>query len=921
VDTNGSNTTGNGAIGNPYATIQFAINSASTTQNVFTTIYVGPGTYAENLYVGNPQLSIIGLTNDSYRNQGIQITPSSTTTSVITYDASNGAYSSSAAITVFENLKVTAPSALSVPLVLYAGGILATQLIFQNCVFANSGSITNSFVQTTNRAWPTTSRLSILNCRAQVAGTGFSAPVFDIGGTVSLYLMDRCEITSTSSGTSPLLSVTDPSASIVTVANTSFTQSVNAAILSTVAQSATFAATISSCFLICQAVATAGLIALNGSVGTATVPVTIRNCQLISLSPSVQSLIQCSNGSNYVYLEKNLFSSSAAAGSYIVNGSGTDVATYSADTLAGTVTTYSPSIITATLPLDYPTSTGGGSTGATGRTGTTGPTGTTGATGPTGPTLPILGPGTGSILLQNPDDSNVYTSTHLQILANSISVSGDLVPQTTLANNLGSPTNQWHSLYVGTGSIHMGQDLILSGSFIGSAPTGPTGPVFTTNAHIIPNASNTLSLGSYDNPWREIYVGPGSLNIAGPSGALATLGSDQNDIAYAAKGFATPFINIGPNINAIDAPGAIGGWVLAPTGTLGGPDYDLVAQQKLPGAAVPAGLTGPVYSLIRNPTFTGPTGPQGLNGVSSSLVLFMDTSGAAQGVADLSGTLLLTPILTAQTTLSEDGAAVTNHVLGSFTTPLNTLTNTSILAGEWDMNLYASSPDNGTHTFYFSVYDVSGGSQEILIANGATGTPTTVSGTTISLYTNSLYVPTYTLANLTNHQIRVKLFINTGNNRNFTAYFRGSTQSHVHTTIVGNIGQTGPQGPTGDKTFIIDHPTDPTRYLVHACIEGPEVGVYYRGSATLEQTSVTIQLPNYVPAFASDFTVQITPIYEPGKPIASYASTKVVNGSFEVYGSAGSFYWLVHASRGSLVTEPLKSEVTVQGSGPYRWIA
>jgi hypothetical protein len=554
-----------------------------------------------------------------------------------------------------------------------------------------------------------------------------------------------------------------------------------------------------------------------------------------------------------------------------------------------------------------------------------GPTGYTGITGPTGPTLPIQGPGTGSILLQNPDNSNVYTSTHLQILDNSISVSGDLVPQTTLANNLGSPTNQWHSLYVGTGSIHMGQDLILSGSFIGSAPTGPTGPVFTTNAHIIPNASNTLSLGSYTNPWKEMYVGPGSLNIAGPSGTSATLGSDQNGIAFSVKGFATPFINIGPNINAIDEPGAIGGWVLAPTGTLGGPDYDLVAQQKLPGAAVPAGLTGPVFSLIRNPTFTGPTGIQGQNGVSSSLVLFLDTSGAAQGVADLSGTLLLTPVLTTQTTLSEDGAAVTNHVLGSFTTPLNTLTNTSILGGKWDMNLYASSPDNGTHTFYFSVYDVSGGSQEILIANGATGIPTTVSGTTSSLYTNSLYVPAYTLANLTNHQIRVKLFINTGNNQNFTAYFRGSTQSHVHTTIVANIGQigpTGPIGPTGDKTFIIDHPTDPARYLVHACIEGPEVGVYYRGKGTIapNTTSTVITLPTYVSAFANNFTIQITPIYTPGQTQCYLSTSELVGNRFEVHGQPGAFYWHVHASRGSLEVEPLKSAVTVRGDGPYKYL-
>ena len=75
-----------------------------------------------------------------------------------------------------------------------------------------------------------------------------------------------------------------------------------------------------------------------------------------------------------------------------------------------------------------------------------------------------------------------------------------------------------------------------------------------------------------------------------------------------------------------------------------------------------------------------------------------------------------------------------------------------------------------------------------------------------------------------------------------------------------------------------------------------------------------------MPAFATDFTVQITPIYEPGQPIATYASTKVVNGSFEVHGPPGSFYWLVHGSRGGINIEPLKSEVTVRGDGPYKYI-
>ena len=143
-------------------------------------------------------------------------------------------------------------------------------------------------------------------------------------------------------------------------------------------------------------------------------------------------------------------------------------------------------------------------------------------------------------------------------------------------------------------------------------------------------------------------------------------------------------------------------------------------------------------------------------------------------------------------------------------------------------------------------------------------------------------------------------------------------QMYAYTSA--NLTATGATGPTGSKTFIIDHPTDPNRHLVHACIEGPEVGVYYRGSAMIQEESVVIQLPNYVPAFATNFTVQITPIYDPGQPIVTYATTRVINGAFEVHGPPGSFYWLVNASRAPLVTEPLKSEVTVRGDGPYKYM-
>ncbi|MGZ3733033.1 MAG: hypothetical protein ACXU9U_04785, partial [Parachlamydiaceae bacterium] len=123
------------------------------------------------------------------------------------------------------------------------------------------------------------------------------------------------------------------------------------------------------------------------------------------------------------------------------------------------------------------------------------------------------------------------------------------------------------------------------------------------------------------------------------------------------------------------------------------------------------------------------------------------------------------------------------------------------------------------------------------------------------------------------------------------------------------------------KTFVIDHPLDQNKYLVHACLEGPENGVYYRGEGEIsEGTSfTTISLPNYVGAFASDFSVHLTDIYNGIAP-NTLSSSKVENNQFKVYGKPGAFYWMVYGKRSNVNVEPDKESVQLRGSGPYTWI-
>lgn len=132
-------------------------------------------------------------------------------------------------------------------------------------------------------------------------------------------------------------------------------------------------------------------------------------------------------------------------------------------------------------------------------------------------------------------------------------------------------------------------------------------------------------------------------------------------------------------------------------------------------------------------------------------------------------------------------------------------------------------------------------------------------------------------------------------------------------------GPEGPTGPTGSKTFIIDHPTDANKHLVHVCLEGPEAGVYYRGKGEIKNEKwVEIELPKYVNSLAYDFTVQITPIYS--GEIVTLNASEVENGRFYVYGKNTKFHWTVYGKRYDIEVEPDKGSVEIKGNGPYLYI-
>ena len=128
------------------------------------------------------------------------------------------------------------------------------------------------------------------------------------------------------------------------------------------------------------------------------------------------------------------------------------------------------------------------------------------------------------------------------------------------------------------------------------------------------------------------------------------------------------------------------------------------------------------------------------------------------------------------------------------------------------------------------------------------------------------------------------------------------------------------------KTFVIQHPEYESKYLVHACLEGPEAGVYYRGEGcTITKNNIhytTITLPSYVSKLATELNVITTPVLTNiENEIPILATTSIYMNTFKVVSNKPTkFNWLVMGKRKSIQVEVEKSEVVLKGDGPYKYI-
>ena len=117
-------------------------------------------------------------------------------------------------------------------------------------------------------------------------------------------------------------------------------------------------------------------------------------------------------------------------------------------------------------------------------------------------------------------------------------------------------------------------------------------------------------------------------------------------------------------------------------------------------------------------------------------------------------------------------------------------------------------------------------------------------------------------------------------------------------------------------------------YLVHACIEGPENCVFYRGrseTVNLEPSGYKVKIPTYVKSLVdkNSVTIQLTCIETLAMICVSLVD--IPNDCFYVKSSSFTkFYWELKATRRdipNLNAQVWKNSVNVKGDGPYRYFS
>ena len=148
-----------------------------------------------------------------------------------------------------------------------------------------------------------------------------------------------------------------------------------------------------------------------------------------------------------------------------------------------------------------------------------------------------------------------------------------------------------------------------------------------------------------------------------------------------------------------------------------------------------------------------------------------------------------------------------------------------------------------------------------------------------------------------------RMFITTGGNVGIN-----TTNPSASLHVVGSLNV------TGTKNFVENHPTDPSKEIVYAALEGGEAGTYVRGTAELVNGKAVIELPDHFSLVTAEkgLTVQLTPRGEWLQSfVVSVTPQKLVLG--EGKRKSGKLDYIVQGVRKTYADfEPIRSRIAAK---------
>ena len=154
-----------------------------------------------------------------------------------------------------------------------------------------------------------------------------------------------------------------------------------------------------------------------------------------------------------------------------------------------------------------------------------------------------------------------------------------------------------------------------------------------------------------------------------------------------------------------------------------------------------------------------------------------------------------------------------------------------------------------------SAYDITHSSHAALTIDTNTASALSLSGQALSLADKFVQHAGDTMAENTTGKLTIGNAGDQTANRNKLTVYGGNSGSGADNNAVfvhGNIA-------ADTKTFNIEHPLKKGMRLVHGCLEGPEFGMYQRGTIRSNIQIEEIPLPEYWKPMVGDYTVLLTP--------------------------------------------------------------